>query len=110
MNRTHKELAAGRWFELTLLEQMANIGSEVSRALQWQKKGDTEYSRRAVERALELFDLTLADPRWEKRLQEITRAREVVCDYFFGENKYRATAAWLDKYFYEFAYAVTKNK
>jgi len=28
----HKELAAGKWFKLSLAEQMANIGSEVSRA------------------------------------------------------------------------------
>jgi hypothetical protein len=25
----HKELAAGRWFELSLVEQLANIGSDV---------------------------------------------------------------------------------
>lgn len=30
----HQELAAGRWSRLPFLEQMANIGSEVERALE----------------------------------------------------------------------------
>jgi hypothetical protein len=28
----HRDLAAGRWWQLTLAEQLGNIGSEVSRA------------------------------------------------------------------------------
>ena len=32
MSIKHKELAAGRWNQLSFLEQMANIGSEVSKA------------------------------------------------------------------------------
>jgi len=31
MNYKHKGLAQGRWFQLTLIEQLANIGSEVER-------------------------------------------------------------------------------
>jgi len=42
---------------LTLCEQMANIGSEVSRALKWMEKGNPEYSRKAAARALELLEL-----------------------------------------------------
>jgi hypothetical protein len=34
----HKSLASGRWQKLTFPEQMANIGSEVGRAIQWGKK------------------------------------------------------------------------
>ena len=37
---------------------MANVGSEVERALNWQAKGNKEYSRLAFERALELLDFT----------------------------------------------------
>ncbi len=29
----HKELASGRWAQLSFVEQMGNIGSEVERAL-----------------------------------------------------------------------------
>jgi len=34
----HRDLAAGRWKELGLSEQMGNIGSEVHRALKWREK------------------------------------------------------------------------
>ena len=34
MTYQHKDLAAGRWKELPLFEQMSNIGSEVERALE----------------------------------------------------------------------------
>lgn len=104
----HKQLAKGRWFKLTLVERMAHIGSEVERALSWQDK-DRNYSQMAFERALELLDLTLADPRLGAGLKEISRLREIVCDYFFGDNNYHSDPASLRKYFYPFFYAARKG-
>ena len=101
----HSDLAAGRWFQLSLVEQLANIGSEVGRAINWQKRGDEEQKERALERCLELFDLTVSDSRWRHRLKEITRMREILKDFFYGDNEYKSTAESLDKYFYYFAYA-----
>lgn len=75
----HKELAAGRWMELSLIEQMGNIGSEVGRAINWFKQGDKERFLISFEKALELFDLTLEDNRWKGRRKEIARSREVFC-------------------------------
>ncbi|TSC78477.1 MAG: hypothetical protein G01um101429_750, partial [Parcubacteria group bacterium Gr01-1014_29] len=37
----HKELAEGRWFQLSLMEQLGNIGSEVGRAARAEDK-DTQ--------------------------------------------------------------------
>ena len=34
----HQSLASGRWQQLSFVEQMANIGSEVERALSWKEK------------------------------------------------------------------------
>lgn len=102
-----------RWSKFNALEQMGNIGSEVYRALSWQKKDDEVRSRQALAVALELFDLTLADPRWSKikgRLKEIARAREVFCSLFWGENEYNESAESLMKYFDEFALAVRRDK
>ena len=99
----HKELAAGKWFKLSLAEQMANIGSEVSRAGKWQKK-DKDIFWGAVERASELFDLTLSDPRWKGRLREIARVREVFCDAVFGGNEYQTSFLGLENYFLSFAF------
>lgn len=101
----HASLAAGRWQALSLIAQLANIGSEVERALNWQAKRNSEYSRLAVLRALELLNLTIADPRHRRRLKELTRLREALLDYFFGSNEFRSTDKIWRSYFYGFAYA-----
>jgi len=101
----HPELAAGRWFEMTLVEQLANIGSEVGRAARANEAGNERRSWNALERALELFDLTIGDVRWRGREREICRAREVVCDFIVGDNAYRSTPDSLDAYFLPFALA-----
>jgi hypothetical protein len=110
MSVQHRELAAGRWFELTFLEQMANTGSEVERAIRWQEKGNPDYSRHAVERALELLDLTIADARNRTRLRELCRVRELLADYFYADNQYGSTDELWRKYFFAFAYAAGQRR
>lgn len=107
MTTHHKGLASGRWQTLTLAEQMGNIGSEVSRASLKRKK-EKEFQS-AVERALELFDLTLADPRWRGRYREIERAREVFCDATLGGDLYKNSLFDLVPYFDEFAIMARKR-
>jgi hypothetical protein len=106
----HRELAAGRWWSLSLAEQLGNVGSEVSRAARWQVR-NPEVARDALYRALELLDLTLADPRHRQsraRLREIARAREVVADFFAGPNQYGSTATSLQRYFDAYALAARR--
>ena len=103
----HRDLAAGAWWRLSLVEQLGNVGSEISRAERW-KTRNADLSRAALYRALELLDLTLADPRLRlsrPRLREIARAREIVADYFAGGNEYGSTGVSLQKYFDAFAVA-----
>src|SRR3989344_2796307 len=103
--KLHKELAAGRWFKLSLIEQLANVGMDVERAIRWKQKGNIEYSQQAFERALDLLSLSISDVKNKKRLKEITRAREVLIDYFVYDNEYGSTdQSWSD-YFYPFNYA-----
>lgn len=102
MTVQHRGLAEGRWRELTLSAQLANVGAEVGRALRWQEKGNADSSNRAFERALELIDLTIADDRHRTRLKEITRLREAVVDYFVAGNTFGQTADSLNRYFYPF--------
>ncbi|OGH64785.1 MAG: hypothetical protein A2821_01375 [Candidatus Magasanikbacteria bacterium RIFCSPHIGHO2_01_FULL_41_23] len=99
----HQDLAAGRWQKMTLCEQLGNIGSEVSRALNWQERGNEEQSWRAFDRALELFSLTQTDKRWFGRLQEVARAKEVFGDFFIGSNEYQSSKESIIKYFDAFA-------
>lgn len=110
MSYQHKDLAAGRWSQLTFLEQMANVGSEVERALNWRAKNNPAFSQRAFERALELLDLTLAGARGLARLKELARVREVLADYFVGSNAAVSTDASWRKYFLPFAYAARRTR
>lgn len=105
--RFHKELAAGRWFTLSLMEQLGNIGGEVARAARFQDNNSISFNN-AAERALELFDLTLSDNRWRGRRYEIARAREIFCDAIYGNNSYATSLQDLADYFLPFAYAARK--
>lgn len=107
-NFIHKELAGGRWFQLSLKEQLGNIGSEVNRAKNWQGKDEKNFES-AVDRALDLFDLTLADERWKGRRWEIARAREVFCDAVYGGKLYKSSLTDLVKYFDHFAIAARSS-
>ena len=104
----HRSLAEGKWFTLSLAEQLANIGSEVHRAIL--ARGDENRFKGAVIRGLELFNLTVSDKRWSKRLKELTRLKELFCDAVSGGTEYATSLEDLDKYFYHFAFAVRKSK
>jgi hypothetical protein len=105
----HRELAAGGWGRLSLTEQLANVGTEVGRMRRW-RGGDERLAAGAFERALELLDLTLADPRWRGRLKEIARARELLCDAASGGHAHGATLEDLDRYFLAFAVAARSRR
>ena len=108
-NFIHKELAQGKWFKLSLAEQMGNIGGEVSLASRWQHQDKNSF-RGAVDRALDLFDLTLEDSRWKGRRLEIARAREVFCDAVYGGELYDSSLADLTRYFDQFALAAQTQR
>lgn len=109
MSYQHKELAEGRWKQLPFLEQMANIGSEVERALNWRAKQNSAYSQQTFERALELMDLTLDSAKGLARLKELARLREALVDYFFGTNQFKSTERSWRNYFSSFTFAARRN-
>ncbi|MBO4437366.1 MAG: hypothetical protein J5791_10850 [Fibrobacter sp.] len=98
-NAQHKSLAAGRWAEMPLSLQMLNIGSEISRANRWKGKGNKEQTERAVFRALELLDLTIDAQRGSHSLKEFLRMREVICDYYLGDNFYQSNGERIQRDF-----------
>ena len=97
-----KMVTADRWRKLSLFAQLGNIGGEVSRAL----KARAEQPP-APDRALALLDLTIADPKNQRggRGKELWRVREVLADFFYGDNEYKSTEYSWRKYFDAFAYA-----
>jgi len=132
-----------RWQKLSLIEQLANIGSEVYRVKMLlekyadhadltqtvqkdiknadhadltqtvQKSISAEsafYSAKSapiensIIRALDLFNLTLSDPKNKGRLKEVARAKELFLDAVYnGAKEYKTSLEDLDKYFYQFA-------
>ncbi len=104
----HAESARGPWFKLSLAEQLGNVGSEVGRAVFFQHKDEARF-RVCVDRALELFDMTMEDARWRGRLFEIARARELFCQAAAGENKYNTTLQDVEQYLLPFAIEARRN-
>lgn len=106
MTALHQHLASGRWFELSLVEQLANVGTDIERTIQWKKRGKLWDSQCAFARALDLLYLTVADPKNRKRLKEVLRVREALIDHFMYDNEYGTTDEQWQAYFYDFNYAV----
>lgn len=101
----HRDLQKDRWAKMPLIEQMANIGSEVSRALHWQQRNKEEYCHNAVNRALELVASTIDSVPVKSHLRELTRLREAIIDYFYGSNEFSSSDLIWQKYFDHFNYA-----
>ncbi len=107
----HKDLTAERWFKFSLMEQLANVGSDIERTIKWKQKGNLEYSKAAFERALELLYFTVEDPKNRgPKLREILRSREALVDHFMYDNEYNTTDEQWQKYFFQFNYAAAMER
>jgi len=98
-----------RWRKLSFFEQMANVGSEIQRTINWRER-NLQYSKLAFERALELIDLTISDEKnhTRGRLKELLRARELLIDYFCFDNICKSNDKIWQNYFFAFNYAASK--
>ena len=106
----HGGLAA-RWGTLSISEQLGNVGGEVERAIRAHAGGNRTRFDAALARALELFDLTAADPRWRgPRRREVLRAREEFCRVFFDGPADPEMVAGLERYFRYFAQAANAQR
>lgn len=105
----HKNLAEGRWFQLSLAEQLGNIGSEYYRAISAKKSGDSERYISACDRTLELCELTLEDKRWygNPALKELCRMNEQVAFTLIDQQE---PDLGLQNYFDGFVVLARNNK
>jgi len=110
MGYQHKGLAEGRWAKMPLSEQMANIGSEISRALNWKRRKNDAYCLKSVVRALELISLTIDSVTVPSHMKELTRLREALLDYFYGDNEFGSSDRLWEKYFNHFNLAARRKK
>lgn len=96
----HRKLASGGWRRMSLILQLANVGSEVIRSINWRHRHQ-EYSRLAAERALELLWLTIDDPKNRTRLGELVRLYEVTVDELYQFKTLKSDSK-LENYFLPF--------
>lgn len=107
----HKNLTNERWFEFSLFEQLANVGTDIERVIYWKKNQNLDYSNKSYEIALELLDATIADPKNRgPRLKELLRVREALIDCFVYDNEYSTSDKLWRDYFYDFNYAAALQK
>jgi hypothetical protein len=107
----HPTLAAGRWYTLTLAEQLGNVGSEYERAVRAKASDHQLRFEHAFERMLELLDLTIRDERWKNhRLKELTRLREMLCDELWNEKQEYVHPNDLREYFLCFGILARKQR
>lgn len=100
----HSDEVRRTWGKHSIEYQMGNIGSEVSRSLKWTAKGNATRASAAIDRALELFDFTIAANQHNPaRLREVLIAREEFCDYFFGGNSWQTDPERMQRYYDGFA-------
>jgi hypothetical protein len=99
-----------RWAQLSLIEQMANIGSEVGRAIAAWKSGNERRFNGALERALDLFsattELLVADH--SHRTREVLLARNEFLRLFY-DGTFESDAEKIERYFTQFAIAARKQ-
>lgn len=107
----HKDLTPEHWFSFSIFQQLANVGTDVARAIDWKKKNNAEYSMKALERALELLDLTVADLKNRGgRRRELLRVREALVDFLVYDNEYKTSEEFWQEYFYNFNYAAALER
>jgi len=74
-----------RWENFSKRQQLLTIGAEFMRAKTWQKK-DQEKFLSALERAMELIDLTIADKRWQGNFLVPLKLREEVAKFYINKR------------------------
>jgi len=74
-----------RWQKFSKGQQIGAIAAEITRAQVWHKK-DKERTLSAIERALELIDLTINDNRWQGLRAMLFWLRNELADFYIGNK------------------------
>ena len=93
-----------KWADLSLVDQMGNISSEVGRAIM--SRENTARRDGAIERALDLFSATAACYNG-RRLREILRARDEFLRLFYDDS---TDFSGIERYFHHFAIAARRGR
>lgn len=98
------EIDRERWAQLSIFEQMGNIGAEVGRAVNAARAGKDKRVQGAIDRAVDLLDATVEVlvAQRSPRVKEVLRAREEFLRLFF-DGTFEEDADNIVRYFNLFA-------
>lgn len=88
-----------KWFQMSIEEQISNIGGEVNRAINWSNKGNDQRAHSFCNKAKELLQLSIEDPKNRGRISELFNGICELEDRFLGDNTYQTTDDVLKKYY-----------
>jgi hypothetical protein len=91
------------WQKMTIYEQFGNIASEISRAKHWHEQHDARHRDLALERVLQLVDLTLEQNQQSERVREIARFRDLVGQWLIDERDLDVLPEDIENYCLPFA-------
>lgn len=101
---------------MPLMDQMANIYSEVGRTAKWKRQSKPQLAQQAFIRALDLIDLTIAVGRTGKNtppadrvplLRELLGCRDLFCEEFLSPDPDALKPS--ERYFSHFARAAARR-
>lgn len=90
---------------MPFVEQLAAVGSEVTRAISWRERENPAYSQLALNRALELLSFAVADANSSSARRELTRVKELLATSFEGDVEFELSKNYWRGYFAPFTYA-----
>ena len=101
-----------RWAKLSIIDQMANISSEVGRSFNARRQGQAENENLAIIRALDLFDATIDNLIANKsiRSKEVLRSKDQYLSALLNPKFDEKAGASIEKYFTQYAIASRLNK
>lgn len=74
-----------RWKNFTKRQQLMMISAEFMRAKTWQYKDQDKFLS-ALNRVLELIDLTISDDKWGDNLLMVLRLRDEVAKFYVAKR------------------------
>jgi hypothetical protein len=92
-----------KWFTLSLVEQMINIGNEVKRAIRFD--ADEGKKTMFLDKALKYTLLTMQDPKNAHVIPELQISKEVLEDYK-GNHEIDCSKQEIEKYYMTYTYLI----
>ncbi|MBD5458424.1 MAG: hypothetical protein HDR27_07640 [Lachnospiraceae bacterium] len=90
-----------RWFAMSLIEQMINIGNEVKRAVRFDS--DEKKKTMFLDKAIEYTALTMQDPKNVHVIPELEISKKVLEDYR-GKHEINCSKDEIKNYYMTYTY------